>query len=264
MIDIVRHRRKLNINAIALKTPNLIHTPLNNTHRNFSENEPAAISLYEPIRSAPTAPYINLNLDNDTGDHLSDDNNNEEGSELLGISSTEPTRNVNDNDAKEETEENSCSSIPQTNSKSQSLDDTSTKSSVIMRKNTGGSRNFSGRRHELDLDNVENLKSYVRHRKNSIVHRVIGYNYDDHSTSGGLYIRAGIGSRMNRMKTCSYNCIFYLVFCLGTGIHSGLSILSSFENHHCSRWTAVMDDFSRLLFSFIQSFFIFKHSNVCV
>jgi len=57
--------------------------------------------------------------------------------------------------------------------------------------------------------------------------------------------------------------IFRLVFCLGTVIHSGLSILSNLEHLACTRWTAVVDDFSRLLFSFIQFFFIFKHSNVC-
>ena len=58
--------------------------------------------------------------------------------------------------------------------------------------------------------------------------------------------------------------LFDLVFCLGTVIHSGLSILSNLENIPCARWTAVMDDFSRLLFSFIQFFFIFKHSNVSI
>jgi hypothetical protein len=59
-------------------------------------------------------------------------------------------------------------------------------------------------------------------------------------------------------------CLSNLVFCLGTVIHSGLSILSNLENLPCARWTAFMDDFSRLLFSFSQFFFIFKHSNVCI
>ncbi len=58
--------------------------------------------------------------------------------------------------------------------------------------------------------------------------------------------------------------LLILVFCLGTVIHCGLSILSNLENFSCARWTAVVDDFSRLLFSFIQFFFIFKHSNVCI
>ncbi|CAF1342487.1 unnamed protein product, partial [Rotaria sordida] len=83
--------------------------------------------------------------------------------------------------------------------------------------------------------------------KNSIVEHVIGYNYDDNSVVGGLYTRVGIG-----------------IFCLGTVIHSSLSILSNLENRSCIRWTTVIDDFSRLLFSLIQFFFIFKHSNLII
>ncbi|CAF4656332.1 unnamed protein product [Rotaria socialis] len=87
----------------------------------------------------------------------------------------------------------------------------------------------------------------IHQQKDSIVHRDIGYNYDDRSTTGGLYIRVGIG-----------------IFCLGTVIHSGLSILSNLENFICVPWTNVVDDFSRLLFSFVQFFFIFKHSNLII
>lgn len=93
---------------------------------------------------------------------------------------------------------------------------------------------------------------------------MIGYNYDDHSTAGGLYIRVGIGSELNNHDHLRYpkRLVVNLVFCLGTVIHSGLSILSNLEIFACARWTAVLDDFSRLLFSFVQFFFIFKHSNV--
>lgn len=68
--------------------------------------------------------------------------------------------------------------------------------------------------------------------------------------------------RDERRRTQSTLFIFVLVFCLGTAIHSGLAILSNLENLPCVRWTAVMDDSSRLMFCFIQFFFIFKHSNV--
>ncbi|CAF2765394.1 unnamed protein product [Rotaria sp. Silwood2] len=102
---------------------------------------------------------------------------------------------------------------------------------------------FFMRRETID----HTLKNDAHHRKNPIFQRVIGYNYDDYSTAGGLYIRVGIG-----------------IFCFGTVIHSGLSILSYLENLSCTPWTAVMDDFSRLLFSFIQFFFIFKHSNLVI
>ncbi|UJR22573.1 hypothetical protein I4U23_025620 [Adineta vaga] len=108
-------------------------------------------------------------------------------------------------------------------------------------------RNILMRRQVLDPTGTHTLRNYVSHRKDAIVQRIIGYNYDDHSTAGGLYIRVGIG-----------------IFCLGTVIHSGLSILSNLEILACTRWTAVMDDFSRLLFSFIQFFFIFKHSNLII
>jgi hypothetical protein len=81
--------------------------------------------------------------------------------------------------------------------KSQSLDNLSTKSSVIMRRHVDTTRDVATRRHALDPGGAHNLRSYVRHRKDSIVQRVIGYNYDDHSTAGGLYIRVGIGSKIN-------------------------------------------------------------------
>ncbi|CAF1605495.1 unnamed protein product, partial [Adineta ricciae] len=108
-------------------------------------------------------------------------------------------------------------------------------------------RNVLMRRQVLDPTGTHTLRNYVSHRKDTIVQRIIGYNYDDHSTAGGLYIRVGTG-----------------IFCLGTVIHSGLSILSNLEILACARWTTVMDDFSRLLFSFIQFFFIFKHSNLII
>lgn len=65
-------------------------------------------------------------------------------------------------------------------------------------------------------------------------------------------------------KASSLNVIFFVVFCLGTVIHCGLSILSNLEDLTRVRWADLIDDFSRLLFSFIQFFFIFKHSNVSI
>jgi hypothetical protein len=65
-----------------------------------------------------------------------------------------------------------------------------------MRRHVDTTRDVSRRRPALDLGGAHNLRTYVRHRKDSIVQRVIGYNYDDHSTAGGLYIRVGIGSKI--------------------------------------------------------------------
>ncbi|CAF3673884.1 unnamed protein product [Rotaria sp. Silwood1] len=119
--------------------------------------------------------------------------------------------------------------------RSKSLDN----SSIFM----GKSINILMKRQTIDHTQRNN----IHHRKYPSVQRIIGYNYDDYSTAGGLYIRVGIG-----------------IFCLGTVIHSGLSILSYLEHLPCTPWTAVMDDFSRLLFSFVQFFFIFKHSNLVI
>jgi hypothetical protein len=54
---------------------------------------------------------------------------------------------------------------------------------------------ISQRRRTIDPNGMHALRTYVSHRKDTIVQRVIGYNYDDHSTAGGLYIRVGIGSK---------------------------------------------------------------------
>jgi hypothetical protein len=72
-------------------------------------------------------------------------------------------------------------------SDSQSLDDLS----ILM----GRPINVLVRRQTLDPSGTNTLRNCVRHRKDTIVQRVIGYNYDDHSTAGGLYIRVGIGSK---------------------------------------------------------------------
>ncbi len=42
------------------------------------------------------------------------------------------------------------------------------------------------------------LRHYLRYRRDRIGQHVIGYNYDDNSTVGGLYIRIGIGSKLNK------------------------------------------------------------------
>ncbi len=54
------------------------------------------------------------------------------------------------------------------------------------------------RRRALDPIEKHHLRTYIRQRKSSIVQHVIGYNYDDNSTAGGLYTRAGIGSKLNK------------------------------------------------------------------
>ncbi|CAF3927113.1 unnamed protein product [Rotaria sordida] len=53
-------------------------------------------------------------------------------------------------------------------------------------------RDIFTRRRALDPIEQYDLKTYIHHRKNSIVQHVIGYDYDDNSIVGGLYTRVGI------------------------------------------------------------------------
>ncbi len=59
-------------------------------------------------------------------------------------------------------------------------------------------RSVSNRRHALAPTEKQDLRTYMRRRRNSIVQHVIGYNYDDNSSVGGLYTRVGIGSKLNK------------------------------------------------------------------
>ncbi|CAF1011498.1 unnamed protein product [Adineta ricciae] len=239
MFDIVRHRRKIPINTSTINKMEIPHLPKSSVNLHLPGNAfMPMIAKEEPTRLSST-PYFNLQLFDDSDEFESnDENDRSNGNRRHG---TVSTTKVNDDD------DDGSPTLRHAHSKSQSLDDVSTKSSVVMRSRADTTRDFSTRRRALDPNAIQHLRTYVRHRKDSIVQRVIGYNYDDHSTAGGLYIRVGIG-----------------IFCLGTVIHSGLSILSNLENIPCVRWTAVMDDISRLLFSFIQFFFIFKHSNLII
>ncbi len=90
-------------------------------------------------------------------------------------------------DSDEETNSIKSTINKDNDSDSQSLDDLS----ILM----GRPINVLVRRQTLDPSGTNTLRNCVRHRKDTIVQRVIGYNYDDHSTAGGLYIRVGIGSK---------------------------------------------------------------------
>ncbi|CAF0789140.1 unnamed protein product [Rotaria sp. Silwood1] len=239
IIDIVRHRHKFDINSKAINRLDSNHKPHHNPNLRLLDNKRRAVPFNEQISQLPPPPSFNLQLFDDSDEFQSENNDDENNHEQNETSSFKPVQDDDDDDDDK--------SFRPTNRKSQSLEDLSSKSSDVLRKRYDRTRSALSRRLALDPGGVHNLRTYVRHRKDSIVQRVMGYNYDDHSTAGGLYIRVGIG-----------------IFCLGTVIHSGLSILSNLENRSCSRWTALMDDCSRLLFSFIQFFFIFKHSNLII
>ncbi|CAF1217232.1 unnamed protein product [Adineta steineri] len=240
MFDIVHHRRKLAINASTIDKLDMHLIPKPPTDLRLARTKKMSTMSDEEM---PKAPYFNLQLFDDSDEFQSEIHDDTNHNQRHATNSITPVHDDDDDDDNDGVH----GALSFTRHKSQSLDNLSTRSSVSMRKHTDTTRDVLSRRLALDPGAAHHLRNYVRHRKDSIVQRVIGYNYDDHSTAGGLYIRVGIG-----------------IFCLGTVIHSGLSILSNLENLPCARWTAVMDDFSRLLFSFIQFFFIFKHSNLII
>ncbi|UJR11890.1 hypothetical protein I4U23_016068 [Adineta vaga] len=151
--------------------------------------------------------------------------------------------------ASEEDQSDNNEDIPTSNNHRNKLNSLKDFSHLSLTKKlpTDVTEDVENRENALNAIEQHDSRIYLRDRKDNIVKHTIGYNYDDNSTVGGLYTRIGIG-----------------IFCLGTVIHSALSILSNLENHLCIRWISVIDNSSRLLFSFIQFFFIFKHSNLII
>ncbi|CAF1444651.1 unnamed protein product [Rotaria sp. Silwood1] len=154
----------------------------------------------EANRKPSITSYINLPLFDESEKNQLDDNDNEQ-SEING---NKPSTGNDD-----------TFSFRDQRSKLKSLGNLSHRSSVT-KTPTNTTRDIFTRRRALDPIEQHNLKTYVLHRKNSIVEHIIGYNYDDNSIVGGLYTRVGIGM-----------------------IHSSLSISSNLENRSCTRWTAV-------------------------
>ncbi|CAF3873782.1 unnamed protein product [Rotaria sordida] len=123
--------------------------------------------------------YINLHLFDEPEKDELDDNDNEQSK-------------INDN--KLSTDNNDTFSFRNHHNKLNSLDNLSHRS-LVTQSPTDTTRDIFTRRRALDPNEQHNLKTYIHHRKNSIVQHVIGYNYDDNSIVGGLYTRVGIGTR---------------------------------------------------------------------
>jgi len=200
IFDIVHHRRKLNINTVTIKKLDAHPVPIKGGHLYLSGNKHIPLAN-EETHQPPSTPYFNLQLFDDSDDFHSDDNDNLNNNERHETSSSKPTH-------EDEDEDHTHGSLPHARSKSQSSDNLSTKSSLIIRKHVDTTRDVLTRRHALDPGAAHNLRTYVRHRKDSIVQRVIGYNYDDHSTAGGLYIRVGIGSKTKTIKLIRLRRLF--------------------------------------------------------
>jgi len=176
------------MNTTAIRKLDTSHIKTNSDHIRLTQNKLLLPPSNEQDLNLESTPHFNLQLFDDSDEFQSDDNINEIHKERRETISSKQTEDNDDDD-----DDNNI--LHNSRSKSQSLDNISTKSSVIMRKSINPTRDVLTRRHALDPGAIHNLRSYVRHRKDSIVQRVIGYNYDDHSTAGGLYIRVGIGSK---------------------------------------------------------------------
>ena len=185
IFDIIHHRKKINIASTKINQRGSNHIPMNNINLRLSGHKHSSPISDEHISKAPTSPHFNLQLFDDSDDFQSEDNLNEKLNERRDRS---PTKHSEDDDI-DDTE-----SLHHVRHKSQSLDDLSNGSLPVRRPRADTTRDVLSRRRALDPGAVHNLRSYVRNRKDSIVQRVIGYNYDDHSAAGGLYIRVGIGS----------------------------------------------------------------------
>ncbi|CAF4410734.1 unnamed protein product [Rotaria socialis] len=230
IIDVIRHRYKVQMPKGTLNRLDSIQTSCYADTARIGQKK-LILTSPETTPESMAAPYIKITvLDEPEKDRLN---------------GTNDLRVETDSDQVFIENEETISSCDN-RIKSNSLDD-SENQSVVAKPLIDTTRDILTRRRALDLTAKHDLQAYVRHRRCSIVQHVIGYNYDDNSTVGGLYTRVGIG-----------------IFCLGTVIHASLSILSNLENFSCIRWTAAIDDFSRLLFTFIQFFFVFKHSNLII
>ena len=189
-MDIVHHRRKLSLNSTVVKKFDTSHPLLSGGLPNLSKNKQLAHVPNEQMNNSPSTPHFNLQLFDDSDEFHTDEDENEQKNERRGTSHAKRTHEDDDDD-----DDDNRTSLRHTHSRSHSLDDVSRRSSSMLQRHEDTTRDVLTRRHALDPGAANKLQTYVRHRKDSIVQRVIGYNYDDHSTAGGLYIRVGIGGK---------------------------------------------------------------------
>jgi hypothetical protein len=168
IIDIVHHRHKVKIPTNNLNR--LVSNQISVTGDVRLAQNKLISTASEANQESSTTPCINLQLFDVYEEDKLDDNDNEQ---------PEITANKQSTDNK--------------NTRPNSLDNLSRRSSVM-----DTARDVLTRRHALDPIEQKDLRTYMRRRKNSIVQHVIGYNYDDNSSVGGLYTRVGIGSKLNR------------------------------------------------------------------
>lgn len=156
----------------------LISNQLSETSDGRAVQNKRTSNVSEAYRNSSLTPYPNLPLFETCEENSLDDNDNER-------SEIHPNRQSIDND-------DTCHPYD-SRVKSNSLNNVSHRSSII-----DTTRDILTRRHALDSTEKQDLRVYMFRRRNSIVEHVIGYNYDDNSTVGGLYTRVGIGSKFHK------------------------------------------------------------------
>ena len=176
IIDIIHHRKK--VETPMKNLTRLISNQLSVTSDVRAVQNKRTSNVSEAHRNSSLTPYINLPLFETFQENPLEDNDNER-------SEINPNRQSIDND-------DTCH-LYDYRAKSNSSNNVSHRSSVI-----DATRDILTRRHALDSTEKQDLRVYMFHRRNSIVEHVIGYNYDDNSTVGGLYTRVGIGSKFHK------------------------------------------------------------------
>ncbi|CAF3701343.1 unnamed protein product [Rotaria sp. Silwood1] len=168
MIDISRHRHtsnKLNSNDTNL-TGDVRLTRNKRISTSTGTNRKSSIATYTDLQVLHESEEDQLDNNEDNRPEM---NLNEESTDNQDIPTSDDHRN----------KLNSLENL--------SYQSLSTKSPTDM------ARGVRAQWSTLSAIEQRDLRTYVRRRRDSIVQHVIGYNYDDNSTVGGLYTRIGIG-----------------------------------------------------------------------
>jgi hypothetical protein len=180
IIDIIRHRHKVIIPTSTLNRLDSNHMGVTGDVR-LAQNK-RILTLSAANQKSSSTPYLNMQSFNGCKENQLDGLDNER---LEIISNRQSIDNDNTFSHRDHlTKSNSLDNLLHQTSTTKSLTDTT--------------RDVLIRRRALDPIEEHDLITYVRHRRNSIVQHVIGYNYDDDSIVGGLYTRVGIGSKLNK------------------------------------------------------------------
>jgi len=177
IIDINHHRRKVKIPTNNLNRLTSNQISLTRDVRLAQNKRTSTVS--EASQESSITPCSNLQLFEACDEDQLNDNNDNEQPEIT------PNKQSQDNEHRV--------SFHDHRDKPNSSENLAPRLSAM-----DSTRSVLTRRHALAPTEKQDLRTYMRRRRNSIVQHVIGYNYDDNSSVGGLYTRVGIGSKLNK------------------------------------------------------------------